>query len=284
MLNSGVGGQVEFRLLGAMEVLKDGTRVNLGGAREQTLLGALLLHANEPVSVGYLVESVWDRPLASPETNLRSYVSRLRRRLHAVLDGGDRLLTRSGGYLFVVQSGELDTEVFERLLDDAERELAADDLPRAVTALRQAVGLWQGAPMQGGRAGPALRSELTRLSERRLWALEQYHHTRIRLGEHAAASDDLHWLVTHHPLREELWALLMVALYRSGRRAEALDAYTRVRRRLADELGIAPGPRLRQLHAAVLHDNPVLALRRPIGDLAEPEPQPTHLSRQSQPT
>ncbi|MEV4891816.1 AfsR/SARP family transcriptional regulator [Nonomuraea sp. NPDC055795] len=266
---------MEFRLLGAMEVLKDGTHVNLGGAREQTLLGALLLHANEPVSVGYLVESVWDRPLASPETNLRSYVCSLRRRLHTVLDGGDRLLTRSGGYLFVVQPGELDADVFERSLDDAERVLAADDLPRAVTVLRQAVGLWRGAPMQGGRTGPALRSELTRLSERRLWALEQYHLARIRLGEHAAAADELHRLVTHHPLREELWALLMVALYRSGRRAEALDAYTRVRRRLAHELGIAPGPRLRQLHAAVLHDDPVLALRQSAGVLAEPVPQPT---------
>ncbi|MEU4573853.1 AfsR/SARP family transcriptional regulator [Nonomuraea sp. NPDC023979] len=268
-------GPVEFRVLGAVEVLKSGARVNLGGAREQTLLGALLLHANEPVSVGYLVESVWDRPLASPETNLRSYVSRLRRRLDAVPHGGDRLLTRSGGYLLVVQPGELDADVFERLLDEAERALAADELSRAVTALRQAVDLWRGAPMQGGRAGPALCSELTRLTERRLWALERYYHTRIRLGEHAAASNDLHRLVAHHPLHEELWALLIVALYRSGRRAEALAAYTRVRNRLADELGIAPGPRLRQLHAAVLHDDPALAPRRPADDLAELKPLPT---------
>lgn len=268
---------MKFRLLGALEIVHGETSLKLGGIREHTLIAALLLRANEPVGVSYLVESVWDRPLASPATNLRSYVSRVRHRLATLPDGNDRLLTRNGGYLLVVHPGELDVHSFENTISIGDRALADDDLRTAVTAYRKALDLWRGEPLEEGQPGPALLPELARLNESHLRVTEHYNEARIRLGEHAAAADDLQRLVARHPLREELWTHLMIALYRSGRRAQALDTYTRARTRLGDELGIEPGPRLRRLHAAILRDDPNLLAPRRTTTPAYSSPPPAQL-------
>ena len=247
---------MEFRLLGPLAAVHAGTRIELGGPRERAVLAALLLRANEIASMAHLVESVWDRPPASPKTNLRTYVSSLRRRL-----GRDRVHTREGGYLLRVEPGELDLTCFEDLLAEADAELRGGDARQAVDRFAQALELWRGEPADGLATGPLLRAELTRLAERRLTAVEHHSQARIELGEHRAVVDELRPLLARHPLREELWAQLMTALCRVGRRAEALDAYLDVRRRLVEELGVEPGPRLRSAHAAVLRDEatPLLA-------------------------
>lgn len=237
---------MKFRLLGPLEAVHEGTRIELGGPRQRAVLAALLLRANKIASVGYLVESVWDRLPASPETNLRTYVSVLRKRL-----GRDRLLTREGGYLLHVQPRELDLACFDELLADADAALVDGDPRRAVDRFAGALGMWHGEPADGLRAGPLLRAELTCLAERRLAAVERYSQVRVELGEHLAVVDELRPLLAQHPLREELWVQLISALCRSGRRAEALDAYREVLRRLDEELRVEPGPRLRKMHAVI---------------------------------
>lgn len=240
---------MEFRLLGPLEAVRDGARIELGGPRERAVLAALLLRANEIASVGYLVDSVWDRPPASPETNLRTYVSGLRRRL-----GRDRLLTREGGYLLHVRPGELDLACFEEQLTEADAARAEGDSKRAAGRYAGALELWRGEPADGLRSGPLLHAELTRLAERRLAAVQRYGQARIELGEHVAVAEELRPLLARHPLREELWAQLITALSRAGRRADALDAYREVRDRLTGDLGVEPGPRLREMHAVILRD------------------------------
>lgn len=246
---------MEFRLLGPLEVVGDGEPVCLGGPRERAVLGALLLRANRIATVPYLVDAVWDRSPASPETNLRTYVTGLRRRLGTAPDGSARLLTKDGGYLLVAGRDELDLTVFDDLVDRGDRALAGNDTEAAAESFRSALDTWRGEPLDGCRTGPGLRAELARLRERRLHAVEQHAKACVRLGQHGAAIDDLRRLVVEHPLREELWAQLMIALCRSGRRAEALEAYATVRHRLVEELGVDPGARLRTLHAEILRDD-----------------------------
>jgi DNA-binding SARP family transcriptional activator len=249
---------MEFRLLGPVEVRRAGELLPVGGARDRALLAALLLRANEVAPVGYLVEAAWERPPASPDTNLRTYISRLRRRLVGADDDASRVVTRDGGYLFVVGPGELDVAEFERQFDRGRDALAAADHATAARAFGAALELWRDDPLSDQRHGPTLEPELTRLRGRRLDALEGYARARIELGRAVDVVDDLTGLVAEHPLREELWAQLMTALYRTGRRADALETYVRARTRLAEEVGVAPGPRLRELHAAMLRDAPEL--------------------------
>lgn len=250
---------MEFRLLGPVEVSRAGELLPVGGARDRALLAALLLRANEVAPVGYLVEAAWERPPASPDTNLRTYVSRLRRRLaDAAPDDDARVVTRDGGYLFVVRPGELDVAEFERHSDHGREALAAGDHAAAAEAFGAALALWRGDPLPDLRHGPTLEAELTRLRGRRLDALEGYARARIEVGRAADVIEDLTALVAEHPLREELWAQLMTALYRTGRRADALETYGKARTRLDEEVGVPPGPRLRDLHAAMLRDAPSL--------------------------
>lgn len=266
---------MEFRLLGPLEVERDGESVGLGGPREKAVLGALLLRANQFASVGYLVDAVWDSAPASPETNLRTYVAGLRRRLGPGSDGTDRLLTRNGGYVFVAARGELDVAVFEDLVDRGERALAEDDTRTAAQLFESALARWRGEPLDGCRVGPGLRADMARLRERRLRALEQYATARIRLGRRGAAIGDLRELVVEHPLREELWAQLMIALCRSGRRAEALEVFATARNGFVEELGVEPGPRLRTLHSEILRDDQDVAVGPRMA--AEPAVEPAQL-------
>ena len=241
---------MEFRLLGALEVREGGRPISLGGPRERATLTALLLRANEIATIPYLVDAVWERPPASPETNLRTYVSSLRRRLGPRRDGSPRLVTR-GGYQLLVDDGELDVAAFEAHLRAGENAWHGGDLPAAVDRYGQALRLWRGEP-DVPRAGPPLRAELARLQERRLAVVERLCRARIETGDHQAVVEELNRLVVQHPLREELWVQLITALRAAGRRAEALTAYDTARSKVADELGVEPGDRLQRLHAELL--------------------------------
>jgi DNA-binding SARP family transcriptional activator len=243
---------MEFRLLGPLEVRQAGAMVELGGPRQRAVLAALLLRPNTTASVGYLCDAVWNRSPACPGSNLRTYITGLRRQLREA-DGADsRLFTRPGGYLFVVRSGELDVEIFEQLVAEGSKALREGDPAAAATSLEQALGLWRGHPVESQQLGPVLQAELTRLEESRLQAVEQRCQAMLELGLHKEASIELRRLIADHPLREELWAQLMTALHRAGHRTEALDVFGQARKLLIEELGIEPGQQLQQLQRQVL--------------------------------
>ncbi|BCB91942.1 AfsR/SARP family transcriptional regulator [Phytohabitans suffuscus] len=264
---------MEFRLLGPVEVRRDGQPLPLGGPRQRAVLAALALRANEVVSVDQLISAVWDRVPASPSSNIRTYVRQLRQLLDGPDAGAARLLTRTPGYQLTVHPGELDVEVFEELTDRGVTALARDDLTAGVAYLDRALRLWRGDPLAGLQPGPALAAEAVRLAERRLSAVEHLAQMRIRLGDYAEAVGELRRLVVSHPLREGLWAQLLLALYRGGRQAEALDAYQQVRRLLVTELGVEPGQELRRLHRAIVSDD-LEHLFRPAADEPASAPDP----------
>ena len=235
---------MEFRILGPLEV-RDGERVlALGGARRRAVLGLLLLDANRVVSVDGLVDGVWgDAPPASAHASLQNHVSRLRDVL------GDRLETRAPGYLLRVGPDELDLDRFRHLVDEAQGAEAAV----AAQRLREALSLWRGAPL-ADLAGEPAGLAAAHLDELRLAALETRVEADLALGRHTALVPELEELVRLEPYREQLRRQLILALYRSGRQADALEAYVAARRVL-DEVGAQPGRELRELHRAVLQQD-----------------------------
>jgi DNA-binding SARP family transcriptional activator len=255
---------VEFRILGPLE-LRDGDRVvPLGGIRRRAVLALLLLDANRVVSVERLVDGVWgDAPPASALASLQNHLARLRQEL------GDRLVTQSPGYALRVSDGELDLDRFERLVDDAraaEPAVAAERLARALA-------LWRGAALADLAGEPAARAA-AHLDELRLAALEDRIEADLELGRHGALVSELEELVAKEPYRERLRRQLILVLYRSGRQADAAEAYTQARRTFVDELGTEPGRELQELHRAVLRQD--AALDAPAG-AAPPPPRTTRL-------
>jgi DNA-binding SARP family transcriptional activator len=242
---------MEYRLLGALEARRNGVALTLGGARQRTVLAALALRANEPVTVDWLVDAVWEKPPASAGSNLRTYVARLRRLL-ACPDGAEPLTAHPAGYVLAAGPGECDVAVFGDLAGRGADAAGRGDLAEAARYFEQALALWSGQPLAELPLGPALQTELDRLAERRLSVADQCARVRAALGDHGGAVAVLRDLVTWHPLREDLWVRLMLALARAGRPAEALDAYQEVRRALVDELGLEPGGELRRVQAALL--------------------------------
>jgi YVTN family beta-propeller protein len=245
---------VEFRLLGPLEVIDDGRPVDLGRAKEQALLAVLLLHANETVSTDRLVDELWgDDPPASAAKLVSNYVWQLRKAL------GGAIVTRPPGYAIAVPAGGLDVERFESLVERAKRQE-----PRAAAAtLREALSLWRGPPLVGVPLASFAQQEAERLEDRRLGVLAQRIDHDLALGDHEAVIAELQALVAAHPYRERFRAQLMLALYRSGRQADALEVYRDGRRRFADELGIEPSPALQRLEKAILNQDP--ALEAPAG-------------------
>jgi DNA-binding SARP family transcriptional activator len=230
---------MEFRILGPLEVLEDGRQVDLGGAKQRALLAILLLHANDVVSSDRLIDALWeDEPPGTAQKALQVYVSQLRK-----VVGRERLETKTPGYRLLVGSGELDLERFQRLAEDEPRE---------------ALALWHGQLLAEFVYQRFAQSEIARLDELRLACLERRIDLDLEEGRHAALVGELESLVREHPLRERLRAQLMLALYRSGRQAEALDAYQDARRTLTEELGIEPGRPLRDLQQAILEQQPAL--------------------------
>lgn len=238
---------MEFRLLGPLEACFSGERVTLGGPRQRAVLAALLVRANRVSTMAYLAEATWDRPPVAPESNIRTYVVGLRRCLGGQDAGICRLAGRPGGYLLLTLPGELDTAVFSELVNEGDVALRNGDSEGAFDRFGQALALWRGRPMEGLEVGAPLRAEAARLEAMRVGVAERFAQVASVLGRHDETLTLLRGLTAEHPLDERLWAELMSALHWAGRRAEVLDAYAQIRRRLIDELGIEPGPQLRRL-------------------------------------
>ena len=238
---------LEFRLLGPLGVLRDGAPLALGGLKQRALLAILLLRAGRVVSTDTLVDLLWgERPPRTATTSLQNFVSQLRKVI-----GADVLLTRAPGYLLDLDGHELDLRRFEDAVHAARR---ADPEERA-RLLRSALRLWRGAPLAEFAYEPFAQTEITRLEEARLSALEDRLDAELELGRHGELVGELEALVVEHPTRERLRGQLMLALYRSGRQADALSAYRDARRALTEELGIEPTPALQQLHSAILRQD-----------------------------
>ena len=240
-------GALEFRLLGPLEV-RDGDRsLPLGGRKQRTVLAILLLHANEVVSSDTLIDGLWgEHAPKTAGTALQVYVSNLRKLL-----APERLETRTPGYLLHVETDELDLARFERLCRNA-HGLKPE---AAATALDEALLLWHGQPLAEFAFDPFAQVDIARLEELRLEALEQRLEAELQLGRHETVVGELQALVAEHPFRERPRRQLMLALYRSGRQTEALEAYQDARRTLVAELGIEPSAQLRQLEQAVLRQD-----------------------------
>jgi DNA-binding SARP family transcriptional activator len=246
---------VEFRVLGPLEVLDDGRRLELGAPRQRAVLAFLILHANEVVSTDRLSEALW--PDGIPRTAAKAiqvYVSALRKTFGAARDA---LETRGPGYLLHVGPGELDLHEFERFLAAARD---ADAATRAAL-LRDALALWRGAPLVDFEYESFVQAESARLAELRQLALEARIEADLELGGGAELVAELQTLVASRPLQERPRALLMRALYRAGRQSDALDVYREGKRVLDEELGLEPGPELRDLERAILRQDPALAER-----------------------
>jgi ABC-type transport system substrate-binding protein/DNA-binding SARP family transcriptional activator/DNA-binding beta-propeller fold protein YncE len=267
----GVGTGLDFRVLGPLEVRLGGTLVRVGGPRQRALLGLLLCHANRVLSRGQLIDELLsDQSPASADRMLRVQVSRLRKVL-ADDDAEPRLMTRPPGYLLRVEDGELDLQVFEKRLAAGRRALEVGDAGQASALLREAESLWRGRPLADLEFEQFARFEIQRLEALRLLAVEDRIEAELALGRHAVLCPELEHLVDEHPLRERLRGQLMLALYRSGRQAEALETYRVGRLLLIDELAVEPGPQLKQLQAAILGQDAAIQVPPPG---ASPNPAP----------
>ena len=259
----GSGVVVRFRVLGPLELVSDDGRILVvRGRLPRAVLAVLLLQANRPVGVDVLVDQVWDgRPPPSAAANLRTYVSQLRRALAAGerAEAADRVQPGAdGGYVLRVESGELDSAEFERLAASGREASGRGDWASAAERLAAALDLWRGPVLASLARSESWRTEAARLEQLRLAVLEDSIDARLALGHHAELVAELRALTDEHRLRERLWAQWMLALYRSGRQADALAVYRRLRELLAAELGVEPGPRLQRLHQQVLTGDPDL--------------------------
>jgi DNA-binding SARP family transcriptional activator/Flp pilus assembly protein TadD len=255
-----VTSKLEFCLLGPMVVRCGGVAVPVPRGRQRAMLAVLLLNAGRVVSVGDIAEALWGpAPPPSAPATVRNYVKRLRRGLGNADQA--RIVTQSPGYMVRVDPGELDVTRFEVLLDGARNSARSGSWEAAADQARAALALWRGEPLADVESEALALREVPRLTELRLQAAELRIDAEQRLGRHGEVIADLERLAAAHPLREHLHALLMLALYRDGRQAEALAAYRHARRVLVDELGAEPGAELRELHRQILTTGPVLVAR-----------------------
>jgi DNA-binding SARP family transcriptional activator len=271
--------RVEYGILGPLEARAGGQPIPLGGARQRAVLAVLLTHAGEVVSGDRLIDELWgEDPPGTAANVLQGYVSHLRKAL-----GRDAILTRDPGYVVQLERGQLDLHRFETLVEEGRLALARGDAESAAGLLREGLGLWRGPALADFAYEPFAQSEIARLEELRLVAFERRIEADLALGRHAEVAGELEALVRQHPLREPLRAHRMLALYRAGRQAEALEAYQEARAALVDGLGIDPSPALQELERAILNQDPKLGLgeagtsragaaeRTPQEDLPAPE-------------
>ncbi|MFI6004418.1 BTAD domain-containing putative transcriptional regulator [Streptomyces sp. NPDC051366] len=284
---------MEFRLLGLVEVQDErtGLRIVPTGAKQRALLGALVVKAGHNVSVQRLIDELWgEHPPANAANALQLHVARLRRLLsgpesqsaeqHEQHARHPWIVTTSRGYTLQLAPVETDAARFQHLADEARRILPGDP-GQAGELLRRALSLWRGPALEGSVLGDICAGKAAQLEEHRLTALEMMYDAYLRTGRHGEITGELVELTTDHPMRERFYDLLMVALYRCGRQAEALRVYERARNRLVHELGVEPGPALRGLMEAILHHDPALAAAagtRPAGppraEASRAEPAP----------
>jgi WD40 repeat protein/DNA-binding SARP family transcriptional activator len=255
---------MDFLILGPLEVRGDRGAVALRGSKPRAVLAMLLLHANEPVSAERLALALWgeEAPHGAAKT-VQVHVSRLR----SALGEADVVTTTAMGYRLRVRPGELDCERFGRLVDDGRRALADGQPERAAALLREALALWRGPPLADPAFERFAAPEIARLEEQRLTALEARIEADLDLGRHVEVVGELQRLVAEHPARERLAAALMLALYRSGRQADALAVYRDAHRILVEEVGVQPGPELRHRQEAILRQDRALELRPAVAAL-----------------
>ena len=260
---------MRFGILGPFEVTDDdGRELALGGRKQRAVLAILVLYANEVVSSGRLIDELWgDRPPTTAAKTVQVYVSNLRKAL-----GDGRLVTRSGG-ICSLPSPERSTSVTSRRWPrDGRRALRSGEPERALIRLNEALALWRGPPLAEFADEQFAQIGISHLEEARVAAMEDRIDAELAVGEHASVVAELRALVSEHPLRERLRAQMMLALYRSGRQADALEVYRQTRRVLLDDLGLEPGEDLRRLHQAVLEHDPVLERVVPAGTFGENGP------------
>jgi DNA-binding SARP family transcriptional activator len=245
---------MEFRILGPLEVHNASGPIRLGGPKQRALLVLLLLHRGEAMSTDRVVDALWGEraPPAAVKT-VQTYVSQLRKAL-----GDGVLATRGHAYVLERDAGTVDAERFGSLVADGRGLLGADEPGRAADRLRAALALWRGPALADVAYEAFAQQEIARLEELRISATEDWVEAELAVGLAAELVPELEALAREHPLRERLRGQLMLALYRSERQADALAAYQDARRRLTEELGLEPGPALRELQRAMLTHDPAL--------------------------
>ena len=263
---------LEFRILGPFEARQDGEVVRIGGPKQRALLAILVLSANQPVSVDRLIEELWSgRPPGSAAHSIEVYVSQLRKAL------GDPavIVTQRPGYRLQVEPEHIDLHRFESLVAEGRDAVAVGDPEAGAARLREALGLWRGAPLGDFAFETFAQGAIARLEELRLAALEDRIDADLALGRHTQVVGELEGLVSEHTLRERPRGQLMLALYRAGRQAEALEAYAATRAVLVEELGIEPSPALQRLERAILNHDASLELGAPAAIRRGAQVEPT---------
>ncbi|MDQ1739473.1 MAG: hypothetical protein QOE53_1125, partial [Pseudonocardiales bacterium] len=281
---------MKFEVLGPLRAWRAGAALTLGPVQQRVVLAVLLLHTNRPIGRQQIIDAVWGTAHPTHAVNLlQRHVSALRRVLEpqrSARAASDRVVWTDGGYLFTVSAGSLDLEQFDSYVSLARAARVAGDLAKAATALHSALELWRG-PACDGLMSPFLDAQREQLAERRISALEERIDLDLTLGNHLDVIAELRALVAEYPLRERLRGLLMAALYRSGRQADALAAYQDARRQLRDEVGVAPAAPLQRLQQQILAADPDLAPPTPTGQIIvsserkgrDPIPMPAQLPR-----
>ncbi|SDM86954.1 AfsR/SARP family transcriptional regulator [Allokutzneria albata] len=265
-----MGTRFAFSMLGPLEVRAGGMVVPVSGQRQRTVLAMLLLAPGRVVSVDSLVNAVWEgAPPATGRTQIAICVAGLRKAFRAAGCTDDVIITSSPGYKLLADDHEIDAVRFEQECAAAEQAARQGLVERAADGMREALALWRGQVL-AGVSGRVVESEAARLEELRLSAYERHTSLRLELGQHRELIGELTALVHDYPLREQARACLMLAQYRSGRRAEALETFRAGRRQFIEEFGMEPGPALQGLHRAILNDDADLALTE--GTPRQPEP------------
>lgn len=261
LAHRGVGSVTEFKfgVLGPVLVSVNEQPVPVRGSKQRVLLASLVLATGHVVTVDCLISHLWDEsPPSGALATLRSYVMRLRQALGTTADSG-LIRTQPEGYSIDLTGHRVDLCDFNTLMEDARSTLAEGDVYRASNRLRTALSLWRGDPLSNAPSPVLHRQSVPNLVEQRLAALELRLETDLALGRHRDVVAELSELIARYPLRESFWAQRMLALYRAGRQADALDCYRTLARLLADELGIDPGEDVRCLYQAILTHDPALA-------------------------
>ncbi|HKS99810.1 MAG TPA: AfsR/SARP family transcriptional regulator [Rugosimonospora sp.] len=251
---------VEFRVLGPLEAVVDGRRLDLGPPKRRMLLALLLLEPGHCVPVERMVDLIWEAPPPAARRVVFAHVARLRKALAPAAAYGVALLSTPPGYTLTVDPAQVDAHVFRQLVRGA---AAVEDQQARADLLRRALGLWRGPALQDLSAGANLQHICRGLDDLRLLSLEDRIDADLAAGHDRLMRDELSQLVAQHPLRERLAGQLMLALYRLGNIGEALEVYRRTRSHLAAELGLDPGPELSHLHATILRRDRSLALPAP---------------------
>ncbi|MFE7840546.1 BTAD domain-containing putative transcriptional regulator [Streptomyces sp. NPDC057474] len=272
---------MQFRILGPVEIQDERTGLKIlpTGAKQRALLGALVVKSGHIVSVHRLIDELWgEHPPANATNALQAHVARLRRLLPMPEPGSGEqhhewIVTRSLGYVLRLGRDTTDADRFNELASRG-RAAAASDPEHAAEVLRGALALWRGPALEGSVRGDICAAEAAQLEEHRLTVLETLYDACLRAARHGEIIGELEELTTDHPMRERFYDLLMVALYRCGRQAEALSVYDRARKRLVHELGVEPGPALRRRMEAILRHDPGLVAPGAAEQVASVHPMP----------